>query len=199
MQPKTTTAAAFARAVERKLSKTRRIRDGNSENRATQDKTTKFLVGYSREMAKGTILNKLKLLEERIPSSLHNCNDSGSALYSALVKFRADSKTVAEKSCRITWVGIDEQIDDSATAAFYREALKEVIESSRDEELLAEWRSRNIDVHRHPPIRNIPRSHRPRIIKITLRTQELRDKLLALLLMRFCFHAFRLYPARQSS
>ncbi|KIH63661.1 hypothetical protein ANCDUO_06037 [Ancylostoma duodenale] len=29
---------------------------------------------------------------------------------------------------RITWVGIDERIDDSATAAFDREALKEVLE-----------------------------------------------------------------------
>ncbi|KIH50203.1 hypothetical protein ANCDUO_19720 [Ancylostoma duodenale] len=142
-----------------------------------------------------SILNKLKALEERNNSTC-NHDSTGPALYSTLVKFRRDSRTVAEKSCRITWVGIDEQIDEPATIAFDREAVKEVIECSGDEDLLAEWRGRQIDVRRHPPIRNDSHDRRPRIIKITLRNQELRDKLLAymkkgrLSLTKHCVHSY---------
>ncbi|KAK6032548.1 hypothetical protein OSTOST_01258 [Ostertagia ostertagi] len=47
-------------------------------------------------------------------------------LYSTLVKFNSDSKSVADKQCKIVWVGIDELKDDVSTSSFDREALNQV-------------------------------------------------------------------------
>ncbi|CAJ0599905.1 unnamed protein product [Cylicocyclus nassatus] len=55
-------------------------------------------------------------------------------------------RIVKEKECRITWVGIEEKGTPQATAAFDREAIKEVIDASGDDELVAEWTNRRIDV-----------------------------------------------------
>lgn len=107
-----------------------------------------------------------------LPSQPH------SALYSALVKFKSDSKVVDEKACRITWVGIGEKATEAATYAFDREAVKEVIEASGEEDLMAEFDAGEIQLHRHPKVVNNVNNRRPRIIKIRLRNQELRDKLL---------------------
>lgn len=107
------------------------------------------------------IISKLNTLEER--NYQCNCFDiNGSAIYSALVKFRADTGTIYEKACRIAWVGIDEKPDDSATSAFDKEAVKEIIDSSGDSDLLEEWQSRRVEVHRHPKSSSSPRI-RPRI------------------------------------
>ncbi|CAJ0600806.1 unnamed protein product [Cylicocyclus nassatus] len=59
-------------------------------------------------------------------------------------------RIVKEKECRITWVGIEEKGTPQATAAFDREAIKEVIDASGDDELVAEWTNRRIDVRRFP-------------------------------------------------
>ncbi|CAJ0601662.1 unnamed protein product [Cylicocyclus nassatus] len=77
----------------------------------------------------------------------------------------------------ITWVGIDEKESDHATQAFDREAIKEVIEASGDKELLREWNNKKIDVRRYPEIRP-KKSMRPRIIKITTSSPQVRDNLL---------------------
>lgn len=99
-------------------------------------------------------------------------------MYSTLVKFKADTKIVDAKACRITWVGIGEQNSESATCAFDREAIKEVVETSGDEVLLSEFNSGRITFHRHPKFRKQADSQRPRIIKISLGSQELRDRML---------------------
>ncbi|RCN40539.1 hypothetical protein ANCCAN_13509 [Ancylostoma caninum] len=100
-------------------------------------------------------------------------------MYSTLVKFQSDSRTVQEKSCRITWIGVGEQSDEKSTAAYDREVLAEIIESSGDPELVAEWQNRNIDIRRYPEGSARPASERPRIIKITTPNREVRDKLLS--------------------
>ncbi|KIH59549.1 hypothetical protein ANCDUO_10212 [Ancylostoma duodenale] len=150
---------------------------------------------WMEQETQNNILSKLKALEEQQRSC--NCYGStNSALCSALVKFKADAKTVDEKACRIAWIGIEEHADDSTTTTFDKEALKEVIETSGDDELLAEWQTRRIGVHRHPPVRNNSQSLRPRIIKITSLSQDLRDRLLAymrrgrLSLTKHCVHSY---------
>ncbi|KAK6049635.1 hypothetical protein COOONC_12860, partial [Cooperia oncophora] len=98
-----------------------------------------------------------------------------SAVYSGLV----DTKIV-DKACRITWVGIDEKATEEATRAYDREAIKEVVETSGDKCLLEEFNHGRIEFCRHPRTR-VPgrlQSSRPRIIKVSLRNQELRDRLL---------------------
>lgn len=123
-----------------------------------------------------SILNRLKNLESNITSSTGDHNTE--ALYSTLVKFHCDAKTVQEKSCRITWVGVGEHENSQSTHAFDCEAVKEVIEASGDDELLSEWRNRKIDVRRFPEGQVRSNDQRPRIIKIALRSKDLRDKLL---------------------
>lgn len=94
------------------------------------------------------------------------------------MKFKSDTKVVDAKACRVTWVGIGEQASDAATRAFDKEAIKEVIESSGDEQLINEFNDGRISFHRHPVIRKDTNRARPRIIKICLGNQELRDRLL---------------------
>lgn len=99
------------------------------------------------------------------------------AIYSTLVKFRSDSKIVDAIACRITWVGIVEQASEQATYAFDKDAIKEVIEISGDEQLLDEFNNGKISFHRYPKIRKA-NSSRSRIINIYLGCQKLRDKML---------------------
>lgn len=88
------------------------------------------------EETRNGIISELKALEER---NYCNCFDNtGSSIYTALVKFRADTRSTDEKA-NIAWVGIDEQPDDSATSAFDKEAVKEIIDSSGDSDLSGEW------------------------------------------------------------
>ncbi|XGW08955.1 hypothetical protein V3C99_011344 [Haemonchus contortus] len=105
-------------------------------------------------------------------------DNSRSALYSTLVKFKSDAKIVDEKACRITWVGIGEQASETATRTFDKEAIKEVIESSGDDELIREFNSGKITLCRYPKNKPSAGNHKPRIIKITLGNQCLRDRLL---------------------
>ncbi|EYC09155.1 hypothetical protein Y032_0062g3389 [Ancylostoma ceylanicum] len=88
-----------------------------------------------------TILTKLSASEERCNATQYPDHHSSSALYSTLVKFQTDAKIVTAKSCRITWVGIGEQKDETSTKIFDREAIKEVIETSDDPDLLQEFNS----------------------------------------------------------
>ncbi|EYC03997.1 hypothetical protein Y032_0090g2354 [Ancylostoma ceylanicum] len=124
------------------------------------------------------ILNKLNKLEEQFLAIGEREDHQNSAIYSALVKFQADSKIVNAKACRITWVGIEEHGSEIATHQFDKEALKEIIETSGDDELLGDLNNGKITLHRHPKIKTNSFSRLPRIIKIELRNQELRDRLL---------------------
>ncbi|EYC17757.1 hypothetical protein Y032_0029g1855 [Ancylostoma ceylanicum] len=130
-----------------------------------------FLIGLQETQ---TSALAIKNLENRYASFAIDNNSA--AMYSLLVKFQSDSRTVQEKSCRITWIGVDEKVDDHTTAAFDREALKEIIDHSGDQELLAEWEAQKIDIRRYPERRDRLTTDRPRIIKITTRNRELRDK-----------------------
>ncbi|VDL84752.1 unnamed protein product, partial [Nippostrongylus brasiliensis] len=101
-----------------------------------------------------SVLAKLSALEDRVAAAKQEPCPPNAALYSTLVKFQGDSKLVSAKSCGITWVGIGEQVDEPATHAFDREALKEVIDSSADDDLIREFSSGQIVVHRHPKVKN---------------------------------------------
>ncbi|VDL65854.1 unnamed protein product [Nippostrongylus brasiliensis] len=122
------------------------------------------------------ILERISALEHKVVCSAKCEMNTRPALYSTLVKFQADSRLVDEKSCRVTWVGIEEKDSEAETILFDREAIKEVIEASGDSELLDEFNRGSIEHHRHPQLR---RSSRPWIIKISLRNKDLRDRLLA--------------------
>ncbi|XGW07566.1 hypothetical protein V3C99_010605 [Haemonchus contortus] len=124
------------------------------------------------------ILEKLNAIDQKLSARTDQSDNSRSALYSTLVKFKADSKIVDEKACRITWVGIGEQATEAATNAYDKEALKEVIVSSGDQELLNEFNSGRIVAHRYPKTKPVSKNPRPRIIKISLGSQRLRDRLL---------------------
>ncbi|KIH62574.1 hypothetical protein ANCDUO_07142 [Ancylostoma duodenale] len=137
-----------------------------------------FELLLSMQETHSAILTRLSTLEDRVINLNEQVPLSNAALYSTLVKFQSDAKIISFKSCGITWVGIGEQINDAATHAFDKEALKEIIETSADDELIRELSAGQIDIHRHPKIRSSAKSTRPRIIKIYLRNQDLRDRLL---------------------
>ncbi|EYC32397.1 hypothetical protein Y032_0003g1549 [Ancylostoma ceylanicum] len=146
------------------------------------DKMFEFML--KMQDSQNTILNKITALEERLLANSEQESHSKSELYSTLVKFQADAKIIDAKSCGITWVGIGEQENENATRIFDREALREVIESSGDEDLLKEFTGGRITIHRHPQSKPIVNSGRPRIIKIYVRNRELRDRLLLLMRAR---------------
>ncbi|EYC05465.1 hypothetical protein Y032_0082g1600 [Ancylostoma ceylanicum] len=61
-----------------------------------------------------SIVSRLSELEKKI-SSIPPPHSRQSLLYSTLVKVKADNKRIDEKLRMITWIGIDEQIDEDAT------------------------------------------------------------------------------------
>ncbi|KIH59300.1 hypothetical protein ANCDUO_10472 [Ancylostoma duodenale] len=126
----------------------------------------------------GEILSKIGHIEEQLLMDSREACHTRSELYSTLVKFRTDAKIVDTKSCGITWIGIGEQADENATRLFDNEALREVIETSGDDDLLRELNCGRVELRRHPRIKSSANNSRPRIIKIKLQTQELRDRLL---------------------
>ncbi|KAK5975140.1 hypothetical protein GCK32_016601 [Trichostrongylus colubriformis] len=98
------------------------------------------------------------------------------ALYSTIVKIRADEAKIDDKLHRIAWVGKGEQKDDIAARKFDHQASKEVIEPSEDEELMAGFEKTAVTLHRHPKGQARGVIARERIIKIDLPNK---DRLLA--------------------
>ncbi|KAL6730690.1 hypothetical protein ANCDUO_18165 [Ancylostoma duodenale] len=78
------------------------------------------------------------------------------ALYSMVVKVRADEGKIEEKFRRITW----EQNDEASTKKFDYQALKEVVETSWDFEVIKEFSGGRITSHRFPS--DQPKCERPR-------------------------------------
>ncbi|KAK6053184.1 hypothetical protein COOONC_09312 [Cooperia oncophora] len=107
-----------------------------------------------------------------------SCSLDQKLLYSTIVKVKADGEKIDDKLKRITWIGIGEQGDETATRRFDMEALREVIFSSGDEQLIEELSKGGITARRYPPERIKSANGRDRIIKIELPSQALRDKLL---------------------
>lgn len=141
------------------------------------DKLFEILVTI--QQSQNNILNRIASIESKLETSRgeqQTCPHS--AVYSALVKFKADKKVVDDKACQITWVGIGEKETDAETHAFDTAALKEVIVSSGEDDLMAELESGRVNIRRHPKVVNNRDKSRPRIIKIGLASQQLRDKLL---------------------
>lgn len=99
-------------------------------------------------------------------------------LYSTMVKVKSDEKKIGDKLKRIAWIGIGEQHNEESTRKFDSEALKEVVETSGDEELISEFTKGNIRAHRHPPGQPRGTQGRGRLIKIDLPSQELKERLL---------------------
>ncbi|KAK6012446.1 hypothetical protein OSTOST_22408, partial [Ostertagia ostertagi] len=123
------------------------------------------------------ILERLSELENSV-LNLSKKDVNQNALYSTIVRVKADEKKIDDKLRRIAWIGLNEQKDDVATRRFDKEALKEVIETSGDKELMDEFEKGNITAHRHPAGQPRGISGRGRIIKINLPSQDLKDRLL---------------------
>ncbi|KAK6053270.1 hypothetical protein COOONC_09225 [Cooperia oncophora] len=99
-------------------------------------------------------------------------------LFDQMSAAQANSDLYTTKQCNIVWVGIEEQVDDRSTSDFDREAIKEIIYAACDNELMSQWKAGNIKTARFPHNRSAT-LRKPRIIKINLPLQELRDRLLA--------------------
>ncbi|VDO81592.1 unnamed protein product [Haemonchus placei] len=124
------------------------------------------------------IISRLDALEERVTSLQNSSPLDQNLLYSTLVKVKADSDKIEGKLRRITWVGIGEQADEHSTKKFDQEALREVILSSGDDELIEEFSKGRITAHRHPPVKPRNQGGRDRIIKIELPSSAMKDRLL---------------------
>ncbi|KIH67372.1 hypothetical protein ANCDUO_02296 [Ancylostoma duodenale] len=61
-----------------------------------------------------SIISRSSDLEKKV-SSIPSPHSQQSLLYSTLVKVKADNLRIDEKLRMITWVGIDEQVDEDAT------------------------------------------------------------------------------------
>ncbi|KAK6060489.1 hypothetical protein COOONC_01848 [Cooperia oncophora] len=131
----------------------------------------------SLQQSHRAIVRKIDAIEKRLFDQM-NAAQANSELYTTLVKFHSDTKNIASKHCNIVWVGIEEHGDDRSTSDFDREAIKEIIDAACDNELMSQWKAGNIKIARFPHNRSAA-SRKPRIIKINLPSQELRDRLLA--------------------
>ncbi|EYC20777.1 hypothetical protein Y032_0021g418 [Ancylostoma ceylanicum] len=131
------------------------------------------------QKTQNSILDRLACIESKITALNSSPSVQQSCLYSAMVKIRADSKKIDEKLRTITWVGIDEQVDERSTCQFDREIVKEAVYTSGCEDLIREFEEGRIIIHRHPSGRPRGPGKRGRIIKVTLGNQSLRDSLLS--------------------
>ncbi|KAL6743577.1 hypothetical protein Aduo_016599 [Ancylostoma duodenale] len=125
-----------------------------------------------------SVLKRLTAVEARLSTMSTPSMIDQNAIYYTVVKVQADKTRIEEKLRRITWVGIPEQKDEVSTRRFDHEALKEVVETSGDPDLLREFSRGNIVGHRFPVGQPRSTGARGRIIKIDLPSQELEDKLL---------------------
>ncbi|KAK6030841.1 hypothetical protein OSTOST_03014 [Ostertagia ostertagi] len=139
------------------------------------------------EKALLTSFDKMNVRQGEIPARISALNSvlntvkrdvNQNALYSTKVEVKADERKIDDKLRRIAWVGLGEQKDDIATKKFDKEALKEVIGTFDDAELMEEFSKGNISVLRHPAGQPRGINSRGRIIKISLPSQELMDRLL---------------------
>ncbi|WKY05421.1 hypothetical protein Q1695_005991 [Nippostrongylus brasiliensis] len=138
-----------------------------------------FDVFLSIQKAQMAILDRISCIEFNLEAADHGSStQQHSAHYTALVKFKKDSKIVDDKASRITWVGVGEKASEEATRAFDVEAIKEVVTASGDSELVDEFDAGRIQCHRFPKVKDSINRRRPRIIKIACRSPEIRDKLL---------------------
>ncbi|KIH68333.1 hypothetical protein ANCDUO_01331 [Ancylostoma duodenale] len=87
-------------------------------------------------------------------------------------KVRGDSQRIDEKLGMITWIGIDEQIDEDATRRFDHEILKEVVYTSGDNDLRGEFDEGRVTSYRFPSGKPRGPGVRGRIIKIPLAYQH---------------------------
>ncbi|KAK6044934.1 hypothetical protein COOONC_17562, partial [Cooperia oncophora] len=71
------------------------------------------------------ILSRLAALEDSISGLQVSCSLDQKLLYSTIVKVKADGEKIDDKLKRITWIGIGEQGDETATRRFDMEALRE--------------------------------------------------------------------------
>ncbi|VDL71984.1 unnamed protein product [Nippostrongylus brasiliensis] len=92
-----------------------------------------FDVFLSIQKAQMAILDRISCIEFNLEAADHGSStQQHSAHYTALVKFKKDSKIVDDKASRITWVGVGEKASEEATRAFDVEAIKEVVTASAD-------------------------------------------------------------------
>ncbi|KIH67853.1 hypothetical protein ANCDUO_01815 [Ancylostoma duodenale] len=66
-----------------------------------------------------------------------------------MVKLRADSQKIDEKSRTITWVGIGEKVDKETTHRFDREIVKRAVYTPGCADLIREFEEGRVNSHRH--------------------------------------------------
>ncbi|VDK52383.1 unnamed protein product [Cylicostephanus goldi] len=125
-----------------------------------------------------SLINRLDSLEEKILELSFERSNQQKMLYSTLVKIRSDENKLEEKSKRIALIGIDEQGDENLTRRFDREIIKEFVYTSGEQQLVEEFEKGNVTVQRYPPGQPKSPRVRGRVIKVGLRSKELRDQLL---------------------
>ncbi|EYC03568.1 hypothetical protein Y032_0093g2666 [Ancylostoma ceylanicum] len=152
---------------------------GNIERSLSQ--TFERVFGYISDLQQkqNSILDRLSSLETKISAINTSPAVQQGCLYSAMVKIRADSSKIDEKLRTITWVGIDEKVDERSTCRFDREIVKEAVYTSGCEDLIREYEEGRITIRRHPSGSPRGPGKRGRIIKITLANQSFRDSLLS--------------------
>ncbi|KHJ85193.1 DASH complex subunit Dad3 [Oesophagostomum dentatum] len=117
------------------------------------------------EKSQETILDRLRAIETKLSDMGSPPTIQQSSVYSAMVKFKADSDKIDEKLRTIAWVGIDEKADEVNTRRFDREIVKEAVYTSGCEDLKREFDENRIGISRHPSNRPHGPGKRGRIIK----------------------------------
>lgn len=179
-QPKKTPVAGFEDAMPlwaSKLIERFDVYSINMQSSITDVFERVFSEIQSIQNAQNAIVTRLEEIEAKL-DYLRSTSLDKSLLYSTMVKVKADSQRIDEKSMRIAWLGIDEQPNEELTRRFDREILKEVVQTSGDDQLIRELEQGRITSHRHPAGKPRKPGERGRIIKICLPNQALRDSLL---------------------
>ncbi|KIH42685.1 hypothetical protein ANCDUO_27326, partial [Ancylostoma duodenale] len=102
------------------------------------------------QQTQNSILDRISGLEAKISAINTSPVMQQGCLYSAMVKISADSSKIDEKLRTITWVGIDEKVDERSSCRFDREIVKEAVYTSGCEDLIREFEEGRITIRRHP-------------------------------------------------
>ncbi|KAL6728283.1 hypothetical protein Aduo_010068 [Ancylostoma duodenale] len=102
------------------------------------------------ETTQQSLLERLAAVEADLSRMSNTPAIDRNALYSTVVKAKADEGKIEEKPRRITWVGVEEQKDEASLKKFDYKALKEVVEKSGDYELIKKFSEGRITAHRFP-------------------------------------------------
>ncbi|KAG5640387.1 hypothetical protein DXG03_008848 [Asterophora parasitica] len=97
--------------------------------------------------------------------------------YSAVKKALSDATTYADKSCRAVWIGREEALSPTDTAASDQQALDDLCKELNDDVITQTLAEGSLIHKRHPEVQG-DRKNRP--LKLKFPTQKIRDHFLTL-------------------